>query len=143
MATITSANATFVLTVPGLFSSGVALSQWAADDMFTSDSTPIVEAMMGVDGHLSAGWLPHPVKFKLKFAADSINIPYFDQWAAQMATNRDAIIGSAIITMPGNNSKFTLSNLYLESYKPIPDAKKFLEPMEFTLVVESITKAAM
>jgi hypothetical protein len=60
-----------------------------------------------------------------------------------MATNRDAIIGSAIITMPGNNSKFTLNNLYLENYKPIPDAKKFLEPMEFTLVVESITKAAM
>jgi hypothetical protein len=143
MATITSANATFVLTVPGLFSSGVAISQWATDDMFTSDAIPILEAMMGVDGHLSAGWLPHPVKFKLKLAADSVSITVFDQWAAMMNTNRDAVIGSAIITMPGNNSKYNLNNLFLETYKPIPDAKKFLEPQEFTLIVESITKGPM
>ena len=143
MSTITSANATFVLTVPGVLSSGVALAQWSADDMFTSDAIPVVESMMGVDGHLSAGWLPHPVKFKLKFAADSNSIQYFDLWNAQMASIMDAIVGSFIITMPGNNSKFTASRVFLETYKPIPDAKKFLEPMEFTLVVESITKAAM
>jgi hypothetical protein len=143
MATVTSANATFVITIPGVYSNGVTLSQWAADDMFTSDSLPTTEATMGVDGHLSMGWLPHPVKIKMKFAADSVSIDVFDAWFYQQNTNRDAIPASAVITMPGNGAQYTCFNGALSGYKPLPDAKKMLEPQEFEITFESMSKANM
>jgi hypothetical protein len=143
MGTITSANATIILTVPGVLSSGVALGQWAADDMFTSDSVAATEVVMGVDGHQSLGWLPHPVKIKFKFAADSYSIAYFDQWYYAQVQNQDAIAGGMVITMPGNGAKYNCTNGGLVNYKPIPDAKKMLEAQEFEISFESVQKANM
>jgi hypothetical protein len=143
MGTITSANANIILTVPGVLSSGVVLSQFASDDMFTSDSVAATETTMGVDGHQSMGWLPHPVKIKFKFAADSISITYFDQWYQAQITQMDAIPGFMTITMPGNGAKYICTRGALVNYKPIPDAKKYLEPLEFDISFESIQKASM
>jgi hypothetical protein len=143
MATITSANSNIVLTVPGVLSSGVVLSQFAADDMFTSDSIAATEVVMGVDGHQSLGWLPHPVKIKFKLAADSTSITYFDQWYNAQVTKKDAIACSMVITMPGNGAKYTCTNGGLVNYKPIPDAKKMLEAQEFDISFEAVQKASM
>ena len=53
---ITSANATLVLIVNGLFPAGVRLQQFATDQSYSQDELTIAEDRMGVDGGLVAGW---------------------------------------------------------------------------------------
>lgn len=141
--TITSANASFVLSLPALFPSPIQVQGFAADDMFTTDPQAATETSMGVDGKLSIGFALHPVKVKIKLSPDSPSIAYFDAWYAAQNTARDAFYCDAVITMPGNGSKYSLNNGALTSYKVAPDAKKLLQPQEMEITFESITKANM
>ena len=141
--TITSANASFILTIPALFPAPITLQGFAADDMFTADAQNATEAVMGVDGHLSIGFAFHPVKIKLKLMPDSPSIAYFDAWYAAQATSHDAYFGNAVITMPGNGTKYVAINGALTSYKMMPDAKKLLQAQEYDITFESVTKASM
>ena len=141
--TITSANASFVLSITGLFPAPIVLQGFAADDMFTTDPQKPVEVSMGVDGKLSGGFVKHQIVQKIKLSPDSPSIFYFDAWLAAMNTANDAFSASAIVTMPGNGAKYALINGWLTSYKGVPDAKKLLQPQEFEITWESITKVSM
>ncbi len=54
---ITSANATLVLIVNGLFPAGVRLQQFSTDQSYSQDELTIAEDRMGVDGGLWLGAL--------------------------------------------------------------------------------------
>ena len=56
--TITSADCTFLITIAGLFTSPVQLQGFAADRAFETAAVDVAELVMGVDGNLSAGWVP-------------------------------------------------------------------------------------
>jgi len=69
--TITSANAVFTLTVPGLYDSPVTIEGYATDAAVqVADHNP-VHVEMGVDGHLSGGYTPTPKVVTISIAADS------------------------------------------------------------------------
>ena len=53
--TITAANSTFYLTVPGLYNSPVKIEGYSTDAMVSGEAITPVVAEMGVDGHLSFG----------------------------------------------------------------------------------------
>ena len=141
--TITSANASFILTLPALFPAPITLQGFAADDMFTADAQAVTAVSMGVDGHMSIGFEFHPVKMKIKLMPDSPSVAYFDAWAMAQTTSHDAYFASAIITMPGNGTKYVCINGALTNYKMMPDAKKLLQAQEFDITFESVTKANM
>jgi hypothetical protein len=141
--TITSANASFILTIPALFPAPIVLQGFAADDMFTADAQTATEVSMGVDGKLSIGFAFHPIKMKIKLSPDSPSVAYFDAWYAAQVVAHDAFFCSAIITMPGNGSKYVCVNGALTSYKMMPDAKKLLQAQEYDITFESVTKASM
>lgn len=141
--TITSANASFILTIPALFPAPIVLQGFAADDMFTADAQSATEVSMGVDGKLSIGFAFHPIKMKIKLSADSPSVAYFDAWYAAQVVAHDAFFCSAVITMPGNGSKYVCVNGALTSYKMMPDAKKLLQAQEYDITFESVTKASM
>ena len=52
MSTITSANASVVLTVPDVFAVPQIIAGFAADDAFTQEAADLAETRMGVDGNL-------------------------------------------------------------------------------------------
>ena len=54
--TITSANASLFLTVPGLYDSPVKIENFSSDAMVSAAQVNPVVAEMGVDGHLSVGY---------------------------------------------------------------------------------------
>jgi hypothetical protein len=141
--TLTSNNASFILTIPGVFNTPFQVQGFAADDMFTTDPQKPVEVVMGVDGKLSGGYVKHQIVQKIKLSADSPSLPYFDQWLLAMDTGLDAYIAQGRITMPGNGAEYTLNNGYLTQYKNVPDAKKLLQPQEMEITWESIQKGVM
>jgi hypothetical protein len=141
--TITSANASFILALTGLFPAPIQISGFAADDMFSTDPQKPTEVVMGVDGKLSGGFVKHQTVMKIKLSPDSNALYYFDAWVAAQNVANDAFSASATITMPGNGSKYLLVNGWITSYKNMPDAKKLLQAQEIEITWESVTKVSM
>jgi len=141
--TLTSNNASFVLTIPGVFNVPFQVQGFAADDMFTTDPQKPVEVVMGVDGRLSAGYVKHQIVQKIKLSPDSPSLAYFDQWLAAMDTGLDAYVAQGVVTMPGNGAQYILTNGWLTSYKNMPDAKKLLQAQEMEITWESVQKGVM
>ena len=64
--TITSANSVFTLVVAGLFPAPVQLKGYASDKAFTTEAVDLAEVQMGVDGRMTAGFVPNPVSKRLR-----------------------------------------------------------------------------
>jgi hypothetical protein len=141
--TITSANAQLSITVAGIFPSAQQLSGFAVDDVFDTDQLTPVEVLMGVDGVLSAGFIFVPLKMNIALQADSPSIPIFDTWFMQQQTQKDVFKANGVFALPGVSKHYTMSNGVLTGYKPIPDAKKVLQPQKFAITWGTIIPSAV
>jgi hypothetical protein len=59
---ITSANAVIMLSSPLIFPAPFQLQKFAVDDIYGTNPLSAGEAMMGVDGHLTAGFVNVPTE---------------------------------------------------------------------------------
>jgi hypothetical protein len=142
---ITSANASFVLTIPGVYNSGVLLKGFAVDDMFDADPQALTKSSVGADSNSILDYVYARSKIRISFQANSDSIPVFYNWkAAQDAgvpavpggrpavPGPDAIAASAKIVCPSLGLDVDLTNISLTSIPLIPPHKKVAE----TFVVE-------
>ena len=141
MASITSANAVLMLAVTGVFSSPQPLQQFAADDIFTNDSIPAAETIMGVDGHLAAGFVFAPVHWSVSLMADSPSNDLFDQWYQANSKAIDVFRSNGTVLLPSLGKKFNMNNGALITYRTMPDAARTLRSRTFVIAWESITPA--
>jgi hypothetical protein len=139
MPTITSANASVVITVPDVFPIPQILQGFAADDAFTHESFDMTETRMGVDGILSGGYTPNPKRFSITFQPDSASILVFDTWGAAQEAAKEAFVASMAIAMPSIGKVFNFNVGFLKNYKKLPDAKKVLEPQTYSIDWQDIT----
>ena len=140
---ITSANAVFMLSIGALYASPQQLMNFATDDIYDADAIQAAEAMMGVDGHLTAGHVFEPVPMKIALMADSPSIPIFENWEANQRKVGDVYPAAGTITLTGVNRQFTLNNGFLVSYPTLPSAKKVLQPRIFGITWESISASRL
>jgi hypothetical protein len=56
---------------------------------------------------------------------------------------RDKMQWSGVVTLPGISKKFTMVNGVLTRGKPIPDAKKVLQPQTYEITWEKVLPAPM
>ena len=132
---ITSANAVFMLTIPGVRSTPVRLEGFAVDDEFELESTPKVEMHKGIDGLIAQGYLVDKLrKMTIHFMPNSPSLKIFDDWARAMDTLSDAIPCTATIFFPGSQEEHTLTSGGLTAYKSMADTKKVrgMVPQEIT-----------
>lgn len=141
--TITSANSVFSLAVLNLFPTPQKVQGYSADTAFTLDAVASAEVHMGVDGKLSAGYTPQPRKLKVKLQADSDSVDIFDQWHQAQQAIKELYACNATIDVPALGKSYTLTKGFLSNYKPMPDAKKVLEPVEFEITFELVTYAPL
>jgi hypothetical protein len=141
MATITSANSSFALRVPGVFFTPQLIQGYAADDAFTQEAFDLVETRMGVDGNLSGGYVPSPKKLTIMLMPDSSALDTFILWAQAHVTGKDAIIGGALIALPSINKAFTLGKVFFTNWQGMPSAKKVLDPVQAVLTYQDLTSA--
>jgi hypothetical protein len=92
---------------------------------------------------MSAGWIPHTYDQTISLQADSRSIAVFD--AIQQASDvaRTIFWLNAVIQIPGIGRSYVFSNGVLKNYKPLPDAGKTLQPVEFTITWESVKPAVI
>ncbi len=138
---LTSSNAIIMLTIPGIFSTPQQLQGFAADDIFGTDDLTPTEVSMGVDGILSGGYTPVPVKQSYMLQANSASKAVFDNWYNGMVAAGDTFQAAGIITLKSLQQKWAMVNGFLTGYKPIPDAGKILKPINFAITWQQITPA--
>jgi hypothetical protein len=136
--TITSANSIFTITVPGLFPAPVQLQGYAADKAWNTDSVELAETQMGVDGRMTAGFTPVVVKQTISLQADSPSKVIFNAIAAATRSTRDVYYITGTISLPSTGEAFICLRGVLQNFKPVPDAGKVLQPMDFAITWESV-----
>jgi hypothetical protein len=141
MATLTAANSVYMLTIIGLFNVPQQLQGFAADEMFDTEAIENVELLMGVDGVLSAGWIPTMKKQTVTLQADSPSNALFDAWATAEESAREKYIAGGIIRLPALSTSYAMVRGFLSSYRPVPPAKKILQPRQYGITWGSILPA--
>ncbi|MGF6604575.1 hypothetical protein P3T23_009331 [Paraburkholderia sp. GAS448] len=138
MATITSANSAFSIAVTNLYPVPQNVQGYAADDAFSAEALDIAEIVMGVDGHMSGGFIFNPAMLKVAIMPDSPSLPIFENWMTFQRTAREVFYANGSIAIPSISRKYTLQNGILKSGNPIVNAKKFLEYVSFVIAFERI-----
>jgi hypothetical protein len=93
---------------------------------------------MGVDGRMTAGYTPNPVRQTISLQADSPSKQIFTAIANAMKAAREVFYISGTIDLPSTGESFVCTRGILQAVKPLPDAGKVLQPMDFMIVWESI-----
>lgn len=143
MASITSANSILMLGVAGLFTVPQQLQGFAEDDMFSIAAVETKEVKMGVDGKLSAGYIPQIKVMDVTLQADSPSGVFFDAWYAAEEATKEAYFAFGIIRQPSVGKSYALTNGVLCNYAPMADAKKTLAPRKFQIKFESVIGAPL
>ena len=141
--TITSANSVFTLVVAGLFPAPVQLKGYASDKAFTTEAVDLAEVQMGVDGRMTAGFVPNPVKQTITLQADSPSKDIFTAVIQAMKTAREVFYISGSISLPSTGESFTLTRGILTNAKQIPDAQKVLQPVDYVITWESVSRSLL
>lgn len=141
MSTITSANSSFAIVVPGVYSAPQSIQGYATDDAFATEAIEKVETMMGIDGKLSAGYIFNPYKMTVTLQGDSGSFDIFTNWQLAQDAVREVISASATIVIPSIGYRFAMSNGYLSRFQAMPEAKKTLAPLKFEITWEKIVGA--
>lgn len=141
--TITSANASLTLNVPAVFPIPVPIQGFATDDAFDPENVTPNETLMGVDGTLSGGYTPYPVKFKVVLQADSPSLAAFDTWRQAMDAAHEAYAASMTLIAPSVGKIFTFVGGFLTGALPAPPGKKVLQAQSFEITFQSVSAAAL
>lgn len=141
--TITSANSVFTLVVAGLFPAPVQLRGYASDKAFTTEAVDLAEVQMGVDGRMTAGFVPNPVKQTITLQADSPSKDIFTAVIQAMKTAREVFYISGSISLPSTGESFALTRGILTNAKQIPDAQKVLQPVDYVITWESVNRSLL
>lgn len=138
---ITSANATILLTIPLLFPIPQQLQRFSADDVFSTTPIKSSENVMGVDGHLSGGFIFVPIEWAISLMPDSESCIVFDNWWAAQQVALNLFRADAVIALPAIGRKWTLTNGILGDFPPMPDAGKTLKARKFGITWEKMSPA--
>lgn len=144
MPTITSANAKLSFTVrsnAGIVVGPFTVQGYASDDAFATDAVDAAEAVMGVDGKMSAGLTPFITKQVITLQADSSSIPLFEAWEGAQQVLKDVLFADGALSLPGLQKSYALVKGALTRLTPIPPGKKVLQPVTYEISWESVTPA--
>ena len=143
MASITSSNSVYLLSITGLYAVPQQLQGFAADDIFDTESIETAETIMGADGKLSAGFIFVPIKQSVMLQADSDSNTLFEAWYAAEQTAREKFFANGVVHLPGIGRSYVMTNGVLTTYAPISDAKKVMQPRKYGITWESIKGAPL
>jgi hypothetical protein len=141
MSTITSANSSFALVIPGVYSAPQSIQGYATDDAFATEAVEKVEVMMGIDGKASGGYIFNFYKMSVSLQADSSSFDIFSNWQLAQDAVREVITAAATIIIPSIGYKFAMTNGFLTRFQAMPEAKKTLAPLKFEITWEKVIGA--
>lgn len=135
---ITSADSVFSISSADFALAATILEGYAADAAFAMENADTAETMLGVDGKLSAGWVPRSYNQTITLQADSKSRAVFDALVMAQDVSRQIFRLNGVITLPGNQYSYTLSRGVLKNYTAMPTAQRVLQPLTFVIEWERV-----
>lgn len=130
--TITSANSIFTLSVEGLYA-GVRIQGYSAEMAFDMEPQQIAETQVGVDDHMSAGYVPHILPMNIQLQADSDSIEIFDTTYLYMKSRREIVWLTGTIEVPSTHQSYAMGEGIMVNYQPISNHARVQAPKRFTI----------
>ena len=140
MASITSANSIFMLSIAGLYPVPQKLQGYAADDVFSTEAINQAEIVMGVDGNMSAGFVHVARAMTVHVMPDQGSDIIFDTWMSAQEAAQELYFANGIVSLPSIGASWVLTKGVLTNIQPIPGVKKTLQPRPFTITWQSIMR---
>lgn len=141
MSTLTSANSVLMLGVGGIFPTPQKIEGYATDDAFAFDAAQPAQAVMGVDGRMSAGYTPFMSVQTIAIQADSPSMTIFEAWLAAMKVAREVFYATGTLNIPSIGRKFVMTKGVLTQIPSAPTARAILQPMTFQITWENVSPA--
>lgn len=138
MATITAANSVLTLAVANLYPVAQNIQGYAADDAFTADAVDQAEVVMGVDGHMSSGFVFNPTRFTINIMPDSPSLSIFENWANAQKAAREVFTCAGQVQLPAIGRKYTLVNGVLTTVAPISSVRRVLQAVQYVITFEAV-----
>ena len=135
---ITSANSVLALGVNNLFPTAQQMIGFATDDAYEIDAVDVTEALLGVDGIMSTGWVPQIKTMHVTLQPDSPSMQFFEQWYAAQEAAEEIYTAFGTVYQPGVSLSYNLVNGVLANYTPLAGAKKILAPRHFQIKWQSV-----
>ena len=136
--TITSANSVFIISAGTLYTNQ-QLQGFMADRAFETSDADIAELVMGVDGVLSAGWIPYMVAQTIYIMPDSPSQQIFEDAVEYERTTQTKLVWQGQINLPSISRSYTCTNGYLTRMKAVPDAMRVLAGRGYTITWNTIS----
>lgn len=136
--TITAANSVFMLSIPELYPIPQRLEGYTADAAFDTDTAEPAEVVMGVDGHMSAGYVPFLTRQTINIMPDSDTSIIFEDWLQAQKTRREVLYCFGEITLPNLFRAYTLNKGVMTSVVQIPGVRRVLQGRSFQITWFSI-----
>lgn len=130
---ISAASIVLTLSQPILFPSPQQIQGFATDDVTDIEPVKVLESMMGVDGFLSFGFVWAERNQTIVLQADSASNTFFDVINTQQEAVQDVYPLNGTMIIPSIGMKLTFTNGGMETYKPMPQAKKVLQRREYRI----------
>lgn len=138
MKTLTSANSVLMIAVAGVFPVPQKIEGYASEAAFALESVSPTQAVMGVDGRMSAGYTPFMSVQTITLQPDSPSLFIFETWLAVMKTAREVFYCNGTLDLSSIERKYTMSKGTLTQITAAPTAAKILQPMTFQITWESV-----
>src|SRR5579863_7211813 len=130
---ITSANATLTLTIPGIYSAPQQIQGFGVDDAWMVRAVAATETKVGVDGFGTAGFIPRAPVMTIKLLADSPSFVVFENWIFYQDQIVDVTYGAMVMLFPSVRRKYIGYKGALMDVSSFADAKKVMEDREFAI----------
>lgn len=131
--TITAANAKFTIGVPTLLLGPFTLQGYAADAAFAVEPVDVAETMMGVDGIMTAGYVPFITPMNITLMADSDSKTFFDSWLGAQKVVKELAYANAVIDIASIGLTYIMSKGALKRVSQVPIAQKVLQPVVYSI----------
>lgn len=139
MRTITAANSVYLLAVLPIFPVPQLLQGYSADAAFETDASEPAEVVIGVDGIMSAGYVPFLTRQTISLMPDSPSSDLFENWITAEKVAREVYYALGFVSLPSTGRKYALTQGVLTAAPPIPGTRKVLQARNFVITWGDIT----
>lgn len=136
--TLTSANSILLITVTPVFPTPVRIQGYSADDITDMDAIQPKETSMGIDGRLSAGFVPAPTMQNITLQADSQSNDFFEYWGLYEFQTKDVLVATGTLIIPGTQRQYAMTRGFLKNYQPIPALRRTAQPRRYQIEWERV-----
>lgn len=137
--TITAANSIFMLSITNLYPAPQLLQGYGPDAAFDTDASEPAEVVKGIDGRMSAGFVPFMTRQTITLMPDSPSSDLFERWIEAQKTAKDVYYANAVVTLPATRRTYTLRKGVLTSWLIIPGTRRVLQARQAIITWDDIS----